>query len=120
VSPPQSQGIVHSVQDRLKNEAQANGRPFAELLELFAIERFLHRLGRSPERDQFVLKGGLLLRHWLGTSTRPTRDIDLLGPVGLGAKELHNSLAGLMRLVVEDDGIEFALDSIAAQNPTRW
>jgi hypothetical protein len=25
-----------------------------------------------------------------------------------------------MRLVVEDDGIEFALDSIAAQNPTRW
>ena len=115
MSPPQSQGLVHSVQNRLKNQAQESGRPFAELLELFAIERFLHRLGRSPQRDQFVLKGGLLLRHWLGTNTRPTRDIDLLGPVDLGANELHAFLAGLMRLAVEDDGIEFALDSIAVE-----
>lgn len=44
-------GLVHSIQARLKNEAQARGRPFAELLELFAIERFLHRLGRSEHRE---------------------------------------------------------------------
>ena len=103
------------MQTRLKNQAQENGRPFAELLELYATERFLHRLGRSPHRDQFVLKGALLLRHWLGTNTRPTRDIDLLGPVDLGAKRLRDLLAGFMRLPVEDDGIEFALDSIAVE-----
>jgi hypothetical protein len=103
------------VQTRLKNQAQESGRPFAELLELFAIERFLHRLGRSPHREQFVLKGALLLRQWLGTNTRPTRDIDLLGPVDLGAERLRDLLAGFMRLSVEDDGIEFALDSIAVE-----
>ena len=46
---------MHSVQVRLKNEARERGRPFAELLELYAVERFLHRLGRSPHRDDFVL-----------------------------------------------------------------
>ncbi len=115
MSPPQARGLVHSVQTRLKNQAQESGRPFAELLELYAIERFLHRLGRSPHRDQFVLKGALLLRHWLGTNTRPTRDIDLLGPVDLGADGLRDLLAGFMRLPVEDDGIEFALDSVAVE-----
>jgi len=115
VSPAQSRGLVHSVQARLKNQAQESGRPFAELLELYAIERFLHRLGCSPHRDEFVLKGALLLRHWLGTNTRPTRDIDLLGPVDLGAERLHDFLTGFMLLAVEPDGIEFATASIAVE-----
>ena len=79
-------GLVHSIQARLKNQAHGERPTVAELLELYAIERFLHRLGRSPHRDHFVLKGALLLRHWLGANTRPTRDIDLLGPVDLGGK----------------------------------
>ncbi len=65
MSRPPASGLVHSVQARLKNEARESDRPFAELLELYAVERFLHRLGRSPHRDHFVLKGALLLRHWL-------------------------------------------------------
>lgn len=113
MSRPQASGLVHSVQARLKNEARESDRPFAELLELYAVERFLHRLGRSPHREHFVLKGALLLRHWLGAETRPTRDIDLLGPVDLGQERLRELLGDLLRLAVEDDGIEFSLDSIA-------
>lgn len=64
--------LAHSIQARLKNAATEGGRPFVELLELYAVERFLHRLGRSPQRDRFVLKGAMLLRHWLGAQTRPT------------------------------------------------
>ncbi|MGH9749080.1 MAG: hypothetical protein ACRD6R_04050 [Candidatus Polarisedimenticolia bacterium] len=40
-------GLAHSIQARLKNAATQTGRPFPELLELYAVERFLHRLGRS-------------------------------------------------------------------------
>ena len=75
---PRASGLAHSILDRLKSEAQKRARPFTELLELYAVERFLHRLGRSAHRDDFALKGALLLRHWLGAETRPTRDIDLL------------------------------------------
>jgi len=115
VSRPQASALVYSIQARLKNAAREGGRPFAELLELYAVERFLHRLGRSPLRDHFVLKGALLLRHWLGADTRPTRDIDLLGPVDLGQERLRELLSDLLRLAVEDDGIEFSLDSIAVR-----
>jgi hypothetical protein len=82
-------GLVQSIQDRLRNEARHRHRPFAELLELYAIERFLHRLGTSHHHDTFVLKGALLLRHWLERDTRPTRDIDLLGPRDLDAARLR-------------------------------
>lgn len=110
---PRASGPVQSIQDRLKSAARERGRPFAELLELYAVERFLHRLGRSPHRERFVLKGALLLRHWLGADTRPTRDVDLLGPVDLDADALRALLDDLLRADVEDDGIDFEIGSIA-------
>lgn len=112
---PRAQGLAQSVLVRLKNEAQDKGRPFAEVLELYAGERFLHRLGSSPHRASFVLKGALLLRHWLGANTRPTRDIDLLGPAELGQEELRQLLVELLELDVEGDGIDFEPSSISVQ-----
>ncbi|MBN1876017.1 MAG: hypothetical protein JXA33_17465 [Anaerolineae bacterium] len=40
--------IAASVHQRLLNQARAQGRPFDELLQYFALERFLYRLERSP------------------------------------------------------------------------
>ena len=52
--------LAASVHQRLLNRARAGGRPFNELLQYFALERFLYRLGRSPYHDQFVLRGALM------------------------------------------------------------
>ena len=71
--------LVASVHQRLLNYARANERPFNDVLQYFALERFLYRLGQSPYRDQFVLKGALMFTAWRSPSLRPTRDIDLLG-----------------------------------------
>jgi len=107
--------LARSIQARLKNAAAEGGRPFVELLELFAVERFLHRLGRSRQRDRFVLKGAMLLRQWLGAQTRATRDIDLLGPVDLDVAALREAITDILRTEVEDDAIAFAEDSIAVR-----
>ena len=48
-----------SVRQRLLNQSRAQGRPFQELLQYFAMERFLYRLSQSPFSDWFVLKGAL-------------------------------------------------------------
>jgi hypothetical protein len=113
VSPPAPSGLVHSIQERLKNEARRGGRPYVELLELFAVERFLYRLARSRHRDRFVLKGALLMRHWLKADKRPTRDIDLLGPVDTDIDRLRANLQELLALKVEDDGIGYQPESIS-------
>ena len=47
--------LVASVHQRLLNRAKASGRPFDELLQRFAIERFLYRLSKSRYADSFVL-----------------------------------------------------------------
>ena len=40
--------LAASVQARLQNHARASKRPFQELLQYYAMERFLYRLTRSP------------------------------------------------------------------------
>src|SRR5437899_11080046 len=66
-----------SVRQRLLNQSRTQGRPFQELLQYFAMERFLYRLAQSPFADRFILKGALLLTAWRAPVSRPTIDIDL-------------------------------------------
>ena len=67
-----------SVRARLLNNARRTNRPFQEVLQYFAMERFLFRLSVSPYADKLILKGGLMLTAWRAPSSRPTKDIDLL------------------------------------------
>jgi len=101
-----------SVRQRLLNQSRAQERPFQELLQYFAMERFLYRLSKSKFSDRFVLKGALLLTAWRAPLSRPTMDIDLAGRT---SNEL-NHIAELMRAVcgvaTEPDGIEFIPASI--------
>ena len=49
--------LAASVRQRLQNNARDTGRPFQEVLQYFAMERFLYRLSKSPHVEKFVLKG---------------------------------------------------------------
>jgi len=78
-----------SVRQRLLNQSRTQGRPFQELLQYFAMERFLYRLARSLFADRFVLKGALLLTAWRAPLTRPTMDIDLAGRTSNELDHIH-------------------------------
>lgn len=73
--------IAASVRQRLLNKARATERPFAELLQYYAMERFLYRLSKSTYSERFILKGALMLSVWDAPHTRPTMDIDMLGQI---------------------------------------
>ncbi len=81
---------------------------FERLLRRFAIERFLYRLGRSKDRERFVLKGAILLFAFGGRAARPTRDLDLLGFGALGDDDLRATIRGICSVDLEaPDGVEF-------------
>jgi predicted nucleotidyltransferase component of viral defense system len=101
-----------SVRQRLLNRARAEGRPFQELLQYFAMERLLYRLSTSEFVDRFILKGALLLTAWKAPVTRPTIDIDLSGRTSNELEHIRRVLAEILQLHVEADGIEFDAASI--------
>ena len=70
--------VAASTRQRLYNNAQETGRPFQEVLQYFAMERFLYRLAQSRHADKFVLKGALMFTAWRAPFSRPTKDIALL------------------------------------------
>ena len=71
--------LAASVHQRLLNKARESSRPFNEILQYFAIERFIYRLSKSLHADQFILKGALMFSAWCGPASRPTMDIDPFG-----------------------------------------
>lgn len=106
--------LAASVHQRLLDKAREAGRPFNELLQYFAIERFLYRLSQSKYSKNFVLKGALMLNVWEQSSLpRPTLDIDLLG------KGVSNNVASVAEVIrdvcvypVSPDGIAFDPNSV--------
>ena len=103
-----------SVRQRLLNQARAQGRPFQELLQYFAMERFLYRLAQSPYADRFMLKGALLLTAWRAPVSRPTIDIDLAGKTSNELGHIAELVGTVCDVVTEPDGIEFDRASIEA------
>lgn len=101
-----------SVRQRLLNQSRAQNRPFQELLQYFAMERFLYRLAKSPHADRFILKGALLLTAWRAPVSRPTMDIDLAGRTENRPDHIEAIVSAVCVAVVEPDGIEFDRDSI--------
>ena len=99
--------VAASVHQRLMNLASSTGRPFHELLVYYGIERFLYRLSVSAYGDRFVLKGALAMLVWQTPTTRPTRDIDLLGRTSNDLEGVENIFAGICRQAVADDGLIF-------------
>ena len=71
--------VAASVRDRLMNMSRQQKRPFMEMTQRYALERFLYRLSQSKYAAKFILKGAMLLKVWHFPNARPTMDVDLLG-----------------------------------------
>jgi hypothetical protein len=100
------QNIGASVRARLLNLAKERNQPFELLLVRYTLERLLYRLSTSKHRESFVLKGAMLMRHWLDDPHRPTRDLDLLG-FGKGDPELTLKIFREICAIKADDAVIF-------------
>jgi predicted nucleotidyltransferase component of viral defense system len=106
----------HSVKAQLNRarRAAAGYQDMQRLMDRYAIERFLYRLGRSRYAERLILKGAMLLAVYLPDAYRSTRDADFLG---FGTF----TLAGIKRMLAEicadeqDDGLAFGVSAITVE-----
>ncbi len=106
------QGIVDSVHQRLLNKSRETDRPFNELLQYYAMEKFLLRMSKLQNAEEFVLKGALLLRAQGISEIRSTRDIDVLRFGDSDIQTIEKILAEACEINIEGDGLNFDPESV--------
>jgi predicted nucleotidyltransferase component of viral defense system len=112
VTREKGKNTAASIRARLLSLAQSEGEDYQRMLGRYAVERFLYRLGQSPYRDKFALKGATLFTLWTGHTHRPTKDLDLLGRGSSSdIAEIETTIRAICQ-IQDDDGILFANESI--------
>lgn len=107
--------IPASIRQRLLDKARKNQRLYNELVQYYAIERFLFRLSQSKYVSSFVLKGALLFTAWKMLDYRSTMDIDLLGKISNDMAYIEKIIREICSIDVAEDGVVFDPDSIATE-----
>jgi len=115
MSAEQIKNMAASVKTQLLAAARKSGKPFQSLLIYYGLERFLFRLSRSPLKEKFILKGGLLLMGMGLPSARTTRDIDFLG---LGPRDIDAVGTSICKIgkVELDDGLVYEFDHLSIES----
>ncbi len=113
MSKKRPENVGASVRQRLLNQARADRRTFSELLQYFAMDRFLYRISISDYADSFILKGALMLRAWKSPVFRPTMDIDMLAHrTSNEISEIEGAIRNICTTAVEPDGLDFDQESV--------
>lgn len=64
------------LKDKVRNMARRDSAKAQLLIRNYGMERFLERVSLSEHRDNFILKGGMLVSAMVGLENRATMDID--------------------------------------------
>lgn len=104
-TPEQLKGSIRSMAAKRNLRAQ-------EVLQMFFFERILERLAASGYKDQFILKGGLLISSMIGISERTTMDMDTtVRGIQMEEDQIVNTVKEIIAIDV-GDGIIFEYKDI--------
>ena len=101
-----------SLKDKAKNVANENAISIQQVLQNYMFERVLERLSKSKYKDNFIIKGGLLLSSIMGFNLRTTMDIDtnIIG-INLNKEELLKILNEVLNIDIGDN-VTFKIEKI--------
>lgn len=101
------------IKGRIKSIAKQNNADARTLMRIYMMERFLERLAQSEYRDNFIIKGGILVTAMIGVAHRSTMDIDT------SMKNLNLSADDALQVVNQvkdidlDDGVSFEVKDVS-------
>lgn len=104
-TPEQLKGAIRSMAAKKNLRAQ-------EVLQMFLFERIIDRLAASSFRDNFILKGGLLISSMIGIGERTTMDMDTTARgIQMEEEEIVSAVKEIIAMDV-GDGISFEFQKI--------
>lgn len=104
-TPEQLKGQIRSFAGKRNLQSQ-------EVLQMFLLERVLDRLSKSKHKDNFILKGGLLISSMIGIAERTTMDMDTtVTGINMEETEIEKIIREIL-LIDVGDGIEFIFEKL--------
>ena len=101
-----------AVKAKIKNKAGGSSDKSQIMLRIYLMERLLERVSLSRYRDNFVLKGGLLVSSLVGVDMRSTMDVDTtVKSLPLNKSAIQKILEEIMAIGLED-GVLFRITKV--------
>lgn len=96
----------------INNIAKENKVSAQSVLQTYMLERLLERISISKYKDNFILKGGMLISAMLGIDSRTTMDMDTtIKGFKLTEENIINIINEICNIKI-DDGVTFEVQKI--------
>lgn len=96
----------------IRNKANGDSDKAQIFLRIYMMERFLERVSVSKYKNNFILKGGMLVSSLVGVNLRTTMDIDTtVRALPLNQSEMQSILEEIMSIDLHD-GIRFEIQKV--------
>ena len=96
----------------INNIAKENKISAQSVLQTYMLERFLERISISKYKDNFILKGGMLISAMLGIDSRTTMDMDTtIKGFKLTEENISNIINEICNIKIDDE-ITFEVQKI--------
>lgn len=100
------------LKDKISNLSGNDSTKAQMLIRKYMMERFLARIAQSEYKNNFILKGGMLVSALVGVEARATMDIDTTVHSLSLTKEVASSIIKEIAATDLDDGLTFSITKI--------
>ncbi len=100
------------LKDKVSNISRHDSKKSQTLIRKYLMERFLARIANSKYKNNFVLKGGMLVSAIVGVEARATMDIDItIQMLPLTKDKASDVISEIMKIDL-DDGLSYNIKKV--------
>lgn len=100
------------LKDKISHMSGSDSTKAQTLIRKYMMERFLARISHSQYRNNFILKGGMLVSALVGVEARATMDIDTTVRSLPLTKEAASVIIQEIALIDLDDGLSYEIKKV--------
>ena len=104
---------ARQLKDLIRNLSKKKSADAQILMRNYMMERFLERISLSEYKNQFILKGGMLVAAMVGLDARTTMDLDAtIKGTNVSVEDVEMIISQIISIPL-DDGVSFRIKRIS-------